>query len=204
MSDIIIRNFNVRFEFMTWKGTYNGRVVRGKALGHGVFTAEGEHAGYRLEGVWDNGDMRCGELKTQGGRRYVGEFARRGVSFRGRGELWLNDGVRLFDGEWEQHGVFGLVGGLGYTRRGMAVDSDGAVHRVEFEGERGAHWSVMERAFDEKQAFRDYGCTGASWSQLLVRLSSLTLRQTGDYCDIATVARANRSVTISWACNADK
>lgn len=164
MNDVI-QNFNYRFVFMIWKGTYRGAVDGGKACGHGIFTAEGKHAGFRLEGRWEDNVMRRGELKTQGGRRYVGEFADNG-SFRGRGELWLNDGVRHFDSEWEQHGV------VCYARRGMAVDGDGTVHRVEFMGETGVHWSLMERAFDKKESFRDYGCSSASWSQLPVRLGA--------------------------------
>jgi hypothetical protein len=54
----------------------------------------------------------------------------------------------------------------------MAVDSDGAVYQVEFEGKSGAWWEEMERAFDEKQAFRSGLCTGSSWTRLPVRVRS--------------------------------
>ena len=119
-----------------------------------------------VEGEWEDDVMRRGELKTADGMRYVGEFADDGRCFLGRSELWLKDGLRHFDGEWEKQGGSSVCG---FARRGMAVDSDGAVHRVEFEGEWGAWWGYMERAFDEKQAFRIFGCTSASWTLLPVR-----------------------------------
>ena len=86
------------------EGTYRGGVDRGKAGGHGVFTVEEVvYAGYRFEGGWEDNVMRCGELTMEHGTRYVGAFANHGCCFRGRGELWLKGGVRLFDGEWGEH-----------------------------------------------------------------------------------------------------
>jgi hypothetical protein len=171
MNDVIL-NFIYRFDGVGFmKGTYCGGVDRGKARGHGVFTVKkGWAAGYGLEGEWENNVIRRGNLKTKDGRNYVGEFAKHGRCFHGHGKLLLRDGVRYFDGEWEKHdGVFSL----GCARRGMAVDSDGAVHRVVFQGGRGAWWEEMERAFDAKQSFQYgtgfRGCTGASWTRLPVR-----------------------------------
>jgi hypothetical protein len=183
-------------------------VDRGKARGHGVLTVEeGDYAGYRLEGEWEHNVMRRGELKMKDGTRYVGAFADYGGCFRGRGELWLKDGVRLFDGEWEQ--ICGMLGyvwekhlyGVGYARRGMAVDSDGAVHRVEFEGVCGAHWETMEQAFDEKQAFRRFPCTGASWTRLPVRARSArgaSAMAAVTRAAVATVATVARRLGGGW------
>jgi hypothetical protein len=146
------------------KGTYRGGVDRRKARGRGLFIVEeGKYAGYRFEGEWEDNVMRRGELKTEDGTRYVGEFSDDGRFFRGRGELWLRDGIRHFDGEWEEHY------GRGFARRGMAVDSDGAVYRVEFEGGWGAYWKKMELAFDEKQRRHGICCAGSSWTRLPVR-----------------------------------
>jgi hypothetical protein len=143
--------------------------------------------------------MRRGELKTEHGTRYVGEFADDGGCFRGRGELWLQDGVRHLDGEWEKDGA------LGCARRGMAVDSDGAVHRVEFEGngamkKGGAWWKYMGQAFDEKQAFRDSGwCTGASWTRLPVRARGARDREARPWRRrLRPAVGTARSATVGW------
>jgi hypothetical protein len=136
---------------------------RGKALGHGIFTGQGEHAGWRFEGEFEDNCMRHGEVRMGGpyyaGWRYVGDFGDNGY-FRGSGELSMGSG-RRFDGEWEE----------GCARRGTAEESDGAVYRVAFEGWRGAVWSSMESSFDQKQSFRsDFDeVTGASWDLLPVR-----------------------------------
>ena len=181
MSTGVIRNFKpVGFAYLRLSGTFSGGVDHeGKARGHGVLTGEGEHAGWRLEGEWEDTRMRRGEMRMGGehaGKRYAGEF---GGGIDGRGELSLAGGWR-FDGEWEG----------GCARRGVAEESDGAVYRVAFEG-RCAWWSDMERAFDEKQSFLDdpwdrmghalfdwkrsfhYSefVTGASWDLLPVRAS---------------------------------
>jgi hypothetical protein len=89
---------------------------------------------------------------------YVGEF--HCGTLNGRGEFWLNNGAKRFDGEWEK----------GWTRRGTAVDSDGSTFRVAFKG-RGVPCINLERAFVDKQSYRDdeWGCPGASWTRLPVR-----------------------------------
>jgi hypothetical protein len=154
---------------VTFIGTYCGGIDRGGACGQGVFTGKGEYAGYRFKGQWENNEFRHGELKMKNGMRYVGDFYK-GRGFHGHGELWLKDGVRCFDGQW----MMGEEGVGGSAHSGMAVDSDGSVHRVKFEG-YGVEWTEMERAFNEKQSFQipygvyfGSGCKGASWTLLPV------------------------------------
>jgi hypothetical protein len=160
MSTGVIQNFEPNnFSHLGLIGTFSGWVDHErKARGHGVLTGQGEYAGWRLEGEWEDRRICRGEIRMGGrylaGWRYVGEFDE-----CGRGELSLPGG-RRFDGEWEG----------GCARRGTAEESDGTVYRVAFEGSYGAHWFVMERAFDGKQSFRDGDrVTGASWGLLPVR-----------------------------------
>jgi hypothetical protein len=162
MSTGVIPNFKPAglIAYLGLSGTYSGEVDHeGKARGHGVLTGLSEHAGWRLEGEWEDRRMRRGEVRMGGvlaGWRYVGEFDDIGL-FHGRGELSLPRG-RRFNGEWE----------AGCARRGVAEESDGVGYRVAFEGWRGAFWTDMERVFDDKQSFRGF-VTSASWDLLPVR-----------------------------------
>jgi hypothetical protein len=94
--------------------------------------------------------MRCGEMRMGGrcaGWRYVGESDDNG-RFEGRGELslpcYMPRGRRL-DVEWEG----------GWVQRGIVEESDGAVYQVVFEGMKGVCRMYMDRALNEKLAYRD-------------------------------------------------
>ena len=78
MSTGVIRDFKpANFAYLGLSGTFSGGVDhRGKARGHGVLTGEGEHAGWRLEGEWEDTRMRRGEVRMGGG--YAGWHRRNG------------------------------------------------------------------------------------------------------------------------------